>query len=122
MQSLLSLAAPSSQVIRNSKIEIVKAETLVVGDIVKLATGVVVPADLRLLESVNLELEEALLTGESLPASKHADVVLPGGTDISIGDRTNMVYSATTVTRGRATGVVVATGMKTQVGRVAELL
>ncbi|KAH7393631.1 putative calcium-transporting ATPase 3 [Cadophora sp. MPI-SDFR-AT-0126] len=122
MQSLLSLAAPSSQVIRNGKIEIVKADTLVVGDIVKLATGVVVPADLRLLESANLEIDEALLTGESLPASKHADSILNGGSDTSIGDRINMVYSATTVTRGRATGVVVATGMKTQVGSVASLL
>ncbi|PVH76835.1 putative calcium-transporting ATPase 3 [Cadophora sp. DSE1049] len=122
MQSLLSLAAPSSQVIRNGKIEIVKADTLVVGDVVKLATGVVVPADLRLLESANLEIDEALLTGESLPASKHADSILNGGGDTSIGDRINMVYSATTVTRGRATGIVVATGMKTQVGSVASLL
>ncbi|KAG4411263.1 hypothetical protein IFR04_015610 [Cadophora malorum] len=122
MQSLLSLAAPSSQVIRNGKIEIVKADTLVVGDVVKLATGVVVPADLRLLESANLEIDEALLTGESLPASKHADSILTGGGDTSIGDRINMVYSATTVTRGRATGIVVATGMKTQVGSVASLL
>lgn len=122
MQSLLSLAAPSSQCIRNGKIEIVKAETLVVGDIVKLATGVVVPADLRLLEGAHLEADEALLTGESLPVSKNADVVLCHDADTSIGDRINMVYSATTVTRGRATGIVVATGMKTQVGSVASLL
>ncbi|PQE09513.1 potassium sodium efflux P-type ATPase fungal-type protein [Rutstroemia sp. NJR-2017a BBW] len=111
-----------TQVIRNGKIEIVKADTLVVGDVIKLATGVVIPADLRLLESANLEIDEALLTGESLPASKHADSILNGGSDTSIGDRVNMVYSATTVTRGRATGIVVATGMKTQVGSVASLL
>lgn len=122
MQSLLSLAAPSSQVIRDGKIEIVKAETLVVGDIVKLATGVVIPADLRLLESSNLEVDEALLTGESLPASKNIESILRGGTDTPVGDRINMVYSATTVTRGRATGIVVATGMETQVGSVASLL
>ncbi|EKD17951.1 uncharacterized protein L3040_004491 [Drepanopeziza brunnea f. sp. 'multigermtubi'] len=122
MQSLLSLAAPSSQVVRNGKIEIVKAETLVVGDVVKLATGVTVPADLRLLESANLEVDEALLTGESLPASKRADGILDGNGGTSIGDRVNMVYSATTVTRGRGSGIVVATGMKTQVGSVAYLL
>lgn len=122
MQSLLSLAAPSSQVIRNGKIEIIKAETLVVGDIVKLSTGVVVPADLRLLESVNLEIEEALLTGESLPAPKMAEVILDTGPDVSIGDRVTMAYSATTATRGRGTGIVVATAMKTQVGSVASLL
>ncbi|PBP16115.1 calcium-transporting ATPase 3 [Diplocarpon rosae] len=122
MQSLLSLAAPSSQIIRNGKIQIVKAETLVMGDVVKLATGVVVPADLRLLESANLEVDEALLTGESLPVSKHADCIIRGDGEIPIGDRINMVYSATTVTRGRATGIVVATGMKTQIGSVASLL
>jgi len=122
MQSLLSLAAPSSHVIRNKMIEIIKAEMLVVGDIVKLSTGVVAPADLRLLESVNLEIEEALLTGESLPSSKNAEAVLNTGHDASIGDRINMAYSGTTVTRGRGTGIVVATGMKTQVGKVASLL
>lgn len=124
MQSLLSLAAPTSQVIRNNgKIEVVKAETLVAGDVVRLATGVVVPADLRIIESSNLEIEEALLTGESLPASKHSDPIVPGSDgEVALGDRTNMAYSATTVTRGRATGIVVATGMNTQVGNVAELL
>jgi Na+-exporting ATPase len=121
MQSLLSLAAPSSQIVRNGKIEIIKSEHLVVGDIVKLTTGVVVPADLRLFESTNLEVDEALLTGESLPSSKNADIILHG-TDVPLGDRINMVYSATTVTRGRATGIVVSTGMKTQVGSVAQLL
>ncbi|EHL01121.1 putative Calcium-transporting ATPase 3 [Glarea lozoyensis 74030] len=121
MQSLLSLAAPSSQVVRNGKIEIIKSETLVVGDIVKLSTGVVVPADLRLVESTNLEVDEALLTGESLPSSKNADITLASA-DVPLGDRVNMVYSATTVTRGRATGIVVASGMKTQVGSVAQLL
>ncbi|CAL3965589.1 unnamed protein product [Diplocarpon coronariae] len=122
MQSLLSLAASSSQVIRNGQIESVKADTLVVGDVVNLATGVVVPADLRLLDSANLEVDEALLTGESLPASKHADCIIDGHGETPIGDRINMVYSATTVTRGRATGIVVATGMKTQIGSVASLL
>lgn len=124
MRSLLSLAAPSSQVIRDhGKIEIIKAETLVAGDIVRLKNGDVIPADLRLLESSNLEINEALLTGESVPASKHVEVIIPArDAEVELGDRINMAYSATTVTRGRATGVVVATGMKTQVGRVAEML
>lgn len=124
MQSLLSLAAPSSQVLRNhGKIEVVKAESLVVGDVVRLTTGVVVPADLRLLESANLEIEEALLTGESVPSSKHIDNIYASSDgEVALGDRANMAYSATTVTRGRATGVVVAIGMQTQVGTVAKLL
>ncbi|KAH6670439.1 putative calcium-transporting ATPase 3 [Halenospora varia] len=117
---VLGLAAPSSQVFRNGALDTVKAESLVIGDIVQLKTGDVVPADLRLFESSNLEVDEALLTGESLAASKNADILLKP--DISIGDRVNMVYSATTVTRGRAIGIVVATGMKTQVGSVAQLL
>lgn len=124
MKSLLSLAAPTSQVVRNNgKVEVVKAETLVVGDVVRLTTGVVVPADLRIIESSNLEIEEALLTGESLPAVKHVEAIgLGPDGETALGDRTNMAYSATTVTKGRATGIVVATGMKTQVGNVAELL
>ncbi|KAG9228796.1 putative calcium-transporting ATPase 3 [Amylocarpus encephaloides] len=118
MKSLLSLAAPSSHVLRNGKIESIKAENLVVGDIVKLTTGIIVPADLRLVESANLEVDEALLTGESVPAAKDATTIL-SGEDIPIGDRVNMVYSATTVTRGRASGIVAATGMQTEVGKIA---
>lgn len=122
MQSLLGLAAPSSQVMRNNgRVEVVKAETLVVGDIVKLANGAVVPADLRLLESTNLEIDEALLTGESLPAAKNCQVTL-NTPEVPIGDRINMAYSATTVTRGRGIGIIIAKGMETEVGSVADLL
>lgn len=123
MQSLLSLAAPSSRVTRDSKIEKVKAENLVIGDIVNLTTGDVVPADLRLLETSNLEIDEANLTGESLPSPKDAETTMSREKfEAPIGDRLNMAYSSTTVTLGRATGIVVATGMKTQVGNVADLL
>lgn len=122
MQALLSLAAPNSHVLRNGRVEVIKAEDLVVGDIVKLNTGDIVPADLHLLDSVNLEIDEASQTGESLAASKDARVVLEGGEEISPGDRVNMAYSATKVTRGRGAGVVVATGMNTLVGSVASLL
>lgn len=99
----------------------IKAESLVVGDIVRLAVGDVVPADLRLLEGMNISTDEALLTGESLPVQKtpYTTLVLP---DIPIGDRTNMAYSGCSTTQGRATGIVVAIGMATEVGKIAQLL
>jgi Na+-exporting ATPase len=125
-QSVLSLqvlSSPECNVIRGSIIQSVRAETLVVGDVVQLSTGDIVPADLRLFESLNLSTDEALLTGESLPSSKHAEVVLPlSKADIAIGDRVNMVYSASIVARGRGLGLVTATGMNTEVGKIAALL
>jgi potassium/sodium efflux P-type ATPase len=98
-----------------------KAELLVKGDVVMLNVGDIVPADLRLVSGLNLSADEALLTGESVPISKHPEVVLKDA-DIPLGDRVNMVYSASTITRGRATGIVTATGMNTEVGCIAELL
>lgn len=91
------------------------------GDVVLLNVGDVIPADLRLGDSINLSTDEALLTGESLPISKHADRVL-ADQDVPLGDRVNMVYSASTITRGRATGIVTAVGMATEVGKIAGLL
>lgn len=119
--SLQALSTPECKVVRNSQIKVIKAETLVVGDIVQLTAGGVVPADLRLLESINLSTDEALLTGESLPISKFHDATF-SSIEMPIGDRTNMAYSASMVTRGRATGIVVATGMGTEVGKIAALL
>lgn len=98
-----------------------KAEQLVKGDLVMLNVGDIVPADLRLVSGLNLSTDEALLTGESVPISKHSDIVLDDA-DVSLGDRVNMVYSASTITRGRGTGIVTATGMNTEVGQIAELL
>lgn len=125
-QSVLSLqvlSSPECNVIRGNVIQTVRAESLVVGDIVQLSTGDIVPADLRLVESHNLSTDEALLTGESLPSSKNAEVVLPlSKADIAIGDRVNMVYSASIVARGRGFGLVTATGMNTEVGKIAALL
>lgn len=86
-----------------------------------LNVGDIVPADLRLCDGLNLSTDEALLTGESLPISKHADVILDKA-DVPLGDRINMLYSASTVTRGRGTGIVVATAMNTEVGKIAEML
>ena len=123
IQALYALSAPTCKVIRpGGETETIKAENLVPGDLVRLGVGDVVPADLRLATSINLSTDEALLTGESVPVSKHAEVILRDRDNIPLGDRINMVYSASTVTRGRATGIVTATGMHTEVGKIAELL
>ncbi|VBB80618.1 Putative type IID cation-transporting ATPase [Podospora comata] len=121
IQALYALSAPTCKVVRSGQTESIKAELLVPGDLVRLGVGDVVPADLRLVSSINLSTDEALLTGESLPVSKHAELILKDR-DVPLGDRTNMVYSASTVTRGRAMGLVTATAMNTEVGKIAELL
>ncbi|WEW57320.1 magnesium-transporting ATPase [Emydomyces testavorans] len=121
IQSLQALSAPVCKVVRNGRIDAVKAETLVVGDVVQLAVGDMVPADLRLFDGINVSADEALLTGESLPVLKQPHAVF-STRDIPVGDRTNMAYSGSIMTRGRATGVVVSTGMNTEVGKIAQLL
>ncbi|KAI5856138.1 potassium/sodium eff [Durotheca rogersii] len=121
IQSLYALSAPTCKVVRSEQSITVKAESLVKGDIVLLNVGDIVPADLRLVDGLNLSTDEALLTGESLPISKHPEVVLHDA-DIPLGDRINMLYSASVVTRGRGKGIVVATGMATEVGKIAQLL
>ncbi|KAJ2968619.1 hypothetical protein NUW58_g10186 [Xylaria curta] len=121
IEGLQALSAPSCKVVRSQVAMTTKAEQLVQGDLVMLNVGDIVPADLRLVSGLNLSTDEALLTGESVPISKHPDVVL-NDADMPLGDRVNMVYSASTVTRGRGTGIVTATGMNTEVGRIAELL
>jgi Na+-exporting ATPase len=119
--SLSRLSAPICKVIRGGRVTSTKAESLVVGDIVRLTVGDIVPADLRLFDGMNASMDEALLTGESLPVLKtpNTTIVSP---DIPIGDRTNMAYSGCSVTQGRATGIVVAIGMGTEVGKIADLL
>lgn len=119
--SLQRLSAPICKVLRDRHITSVKAEALVVGDIVQLAVGDIVPADMRLFEGMNASVDEALLTGESLPVAKTPHLTLISR-DMPIGDRTNMVYSGCSTTQGRATGVVTATGMRTEVGKIAQLL
>ncbi|KAJ5103956.1 hypothetical protein N7532_004485 [Penicillium argentinense] len=119
--SLHRLSAPICKVIRDGRVTSVKAESLVVGDIVRLAVGDIVPADLRLFDGMNISTDEALLTGESLPVLKTPLATLTAA-DIPIGDRTNMAYSGSSTTQGRATGIVVAIGMSTEVGKIAQLL
>ncbi|CEL04679.1 Putative Ca2 transporting ATPase [Aspergillus calidoustus] len=119
--SLQRLSAPICKVLRDGHVTSVKAESLVVGDIVQLAVGDIVPADMRLFDGMNASMDEALLTGESLPVAKTPYITLTAR-DIPIGDRTNMAYSGCSTTQGRATGVVTATGMMTEVGKIAQLL
>ncbi|WP_245237236.1 cation-translocating P-type ATPase, partial [Paenibacillus ihuae] len=117
LEALKSMSSPMARIRRDGQVMEIKSEELVPGDIVLLEAGNVVPADLRVLESASLQTEEAALTGESLPSDKHAAVL--EGTDLALGDRTNMAYMSSSVTYGRGVGVVTATGMSTEVGRIA---
>ena len=122
IQSLRAMAAPLCKVIRDGGVlSTIKADELVPGDVVQLAIGDIVPADLRLIDSINLASDEALLTGESKPCSKDASNVFEE-VEITMGDRSNIAYSSTTVTRGRGTGIVIAIGMRTEIGKIADLL
>jgi P-type Ca2+ transporter type 2C len=120
LEALKSLAAPLSKVLRDGVIKEVLTRELVSGDIVILETGALIPADLRLIEAVNLKIQESALTGESVPVEKNT--ALLQGDDIALGDRVNMAFSSGMVTYGRGRGVVVLTGMKTEVGKIANLL
>ncbi|MEI2691670.1 MAG: cation-translocating P-type ATPase [Anaerolineae bacterium] len=120
LAALKKMAAPESQVLRNGKRVSVPARELVPGDVVYLEAGNFVPADLRLIEAVNLRVEEAALTGESVPVQKHSELELPP--QAGIGDRKNMAFMGTVINYGRGRGVVVATGMQTQLGMIADML
>jgi len=120
MAALKRMAAPIVKVLRDGQLSEFEARDLVPGDIFLLEAGDAVPADARLIESANLRVEEASLTGESLPSEKSIQPISAEG--IPLGDRHNMVYMGTSVTYGRGTAVVVETGMKTELGRIAELI
>lgn len=120
LEALKKMAAPEALVLRNGHRVSIPARLLVPGDIVFLETGNYVPADVRLLEAVNLRIEEAALTGESVPVEKNAASVFDD--DASLGDRKNTAFSGTVVTYGRGKGVVVSTGMHTQIGLIAKML
>ncbi len=119
LESLRAMAAPSATVLRDGLEVKLPARDVVPGDIVLLHTGDRVPADARLLEAVNLKAEEAALTGESVAVDKHAQ---PLEGELSVGDRKNVVHAGTVLTYGRGKAVVVATGMQTEFGRIAQLL
>ncbi|HPE23272.1 MAG TPA: calcium-translocating P-type ATPase, PMCA-type, partial [Bacteroidales bacterium] len=120
LEALKELAAPLSRVLRDGAVTEVNTRDLVPGDIVILETGGLVPADIRLTEAVNLKIQESSLTGESVPVSKITQTL--EGEDIALGDRKNMAFSSGMVTYGRGRGVVVATGMSTEVGKIATML
>ncbi|KAL4763635.1 cation-translocating P-type ATPase [Aspergillus foveolatus] len=120
MESLHSLSSPTGTVSRDGETFSVPSAEIVPGDMVELRTGDTVPADIRLVEAVNFETDEALLTGESLPVQKECDSTFKEET--GPGDRLNLAYSSSTVTRGRARGVVVNTGMATEIGSIAAAL
>lgn len=120
LEALKNLSAPHARVIRDGKEDVIDAARLVPGDIIHLEAGDFIPADARLLRSVSLKCEESALTGESVPSEKDADAVIAD--NAPLGDRCNMVYSGCSVTYGTAAAVVTATGMNTEMGRIANLL
>ena len=124
MAALMQMTADTSRVLRDGKLISVKSEDLVVGDVVLFEAGDTVPADCRILEAHSLKAEEAALTGEALAAEKLADMLMcaEGQDKVPLGDRANMLYSGSTVVYGRGTGVVTATGMDTEMGKIAGAL
>ena len=120
LEALKKMSSPTCVVRRDGKLIELKAEELVVGDIVILEEGRTVPADLRLTEAINLKTDESSLTGESLPVEKDASIVFTD--EVGVGDRVNMVYMSTPVVYGRGEGVVVRTGIDTETGKIAKLL
>ena len=120
LEALKRMSSPTCIVKRDGKLVELKAEELVPGDIVILEEGRTIPADLRLIEAINLKTDESSLTGESLPVEKDADIVFSD--PVLVGDRVNMAYMSTPVVYGRGEGVVVLTGMQTETGKIAKLL
>jgi len=118
--ALKKMSVPNVRVLRDGKVQEVSARNLVPGDVIQLETGNVIPADLRLLEAVNLRIQEAALTGESEAIEKHT--VALSNEDLPLGDRRNMAYMGTIITQGRGLALVVATGMHTELGKIADMI
>jgi P-type Na+/K+ transporter len=122
------MASPTGRVIRAGHSHVVPSLTIVPGDMLELRVGDTVPADVRLIECMNFETDEALLTGESLPVQKDVNVTFSSEKEsteeiaVPVGDRLNMAYSSSTVTKGRARGIVTGTGMSTEIGSIAKSL
>lgn len=124
IEALQEMSAATSKVMRDGKVQTIPSEDLVIGDIILLEAGDAVPADARILESASLKVEEAALTGESVPVTKFIDIInlREGEKDVPLGDRKNMLYMGGTVVYGRCVAVVTATGMDTEMGKIADAL
>ncbi|MCS6937813.1 MAG: cation-translocating P-type ATPase, partial [Roseiflexus sp.] len=120
IEALQQMTAPTATVLRDGQEIRIPARDLVPGDVILLRTGDRVPADARLIEAINLQVEEAALTGESVPVEKHTHPL--GRDNLPLGDRRNMVYAGTSVTYGRGKALIVATGMRTEFGKIAQML
>lgn len=120
IEALRQMAAPTATALRDGEEVEIPARDLVPGDVILLRAGDKIPADVRLIESVNLQIEESALTGESVPVEKHAAPLANG--ELALGDRKNMAYAGTAATYGRGRAVVVATGMNTEFGKIAQML
>jgi len=120
LEALRDISSPEARVLRDGQVITIKACEIVAGDIVYLETGDIIPADLRLINTVNLQVEESALTGESLPVDKDAHAVAEPSAPL--GDRLNMAFSGSFITYGRGMGVAIATGMDTEMGKIASLI
>jgi Ca2+-transporting ATPase len=120
IEALRQMTAPTATVVRDGEEVRIPARELVPGDVILLSTGDRIPADARLIEAINLQVEESALTGESVPVEKHMHLL--GHDNLPLGDRRNMVYAGTSVTYGRGRALVVATGMQTEFGKIARML
>ena len=124
IEALQNMTSSTCKVIRNNKQVVIKSEEVVVGDIVLLEAGDAIPADGRIIESASLKIEEAALTGESVPVSKVSDILslCENEKDIALGDRKNMIYMGSSVVYGRGYAIITATGMNTEMGKIAHVL
>ncbi|MCR5056678.1 MAG: HAD-IC family P-type ATPase, partial [Clostridia bacterium] len=123
IEALQEMSAATSKVRRDGVVKIVHSEELVPGDVIELEAGDQVPADARLIECHSLKIEEAALTGESVPVTKQTEALpLIGDKDVPLGDRKNMIYMGSTVSYGRGRAVIVGTGMNTEMGKIADVL
>ena len=120
LEALKKMSSPLAKVIREGAIQQIKSEEIVIGDIVLLETGDYVPADVRIIETVNLQVDESALTGESVPVEKRIDILNENQT--SLGDLANLAFLATHITYGRGKGIAYATGMRTEIGKIAARL
>ena len=122
IEALKQMTASTCKVLRNGNLVAVKNDDIVVGDIVIIEAGDSIPADCRIIECASLKVEEAALTGESVPVNKQSEVITSQSGEVALGDRANMIYMGSTAVYGRAKAVVTATGMQTEMGKIADVL